>query len=205
MSYKTILPYVGGKQKVVQRLARYFPLGISTLGSPFIGGGSVEVYHAARGVKVIAADACWELATFWEVLLSDPEALVSRLRSKMPFVYPLHPYREALRAVPDDPVETACLIHILMICGFSHIVARAGGSPRSTAKINKYPRGLLERVRQFSCPNLSVECLDCFEFLERYPDLPCTAIRRMRTGLRIYMGSRRICTAGFRMKRGVTH
>ena len=172
MSYKTILPYVGGKQMVVKRLARYFPLNMPALGSPFIGGGSVEVRMAAQGLQVTAADACWELATFWRVLLDDPVALESRLRSMMPIQYPLDPYREALREPPDDPVDVACLFYILIVCGFSHIIRGTGGSPITTQDLNKNPEGLLERVRRFSCPNLSVEHLDCFAFLAKYPDLP---------------------------------
>ena len=173
MSHKTILPYVGGKQAVVRRLAGYFPVGLQALGSPFIGGGSVEVYFAARGVKVTAADACWELATFWQVLLSDPKALADRFRSKVPIQYPLDPYRDALRAVTDDPVETACLLYILIMCGFSHIIAReSGGSPRNTYKINTHRGAKFSKISDFKAPNLSVECMDCFDFLGKYPCLP---------------------------------
>lgn len=136
MSYKTILPYIGGKQKVVSRLARYFPVGLRALGSPFLGGGAVEVYMAARGIRVQAADLCWELATFYQVLLEDPVAVAERFRSKLPIAYPLRPYREALFAKPDDPVETACLFYILIRGGFSHIPARTGGSPHNVRKCN---------------------------------------------------------------------
>lgn len=172
MSHKTILPYVGGKQAVVRRLSRYFPSKPLALGSPFIGGGSVELYMAARGVRVFAADRCAELVDFWQVLLTEPEALVERLRSKMPFAYPIDPYREALhRSV--DPVETACLFYILIQCGFSHIIARdSGGSPRKALERKYGTEKYIRNLRRFSAPNLSVECLDCFDFLEKYHDFP---------------------------------
>ena len=171
MAYQTILPYVGGKQKVVRQLSAFFP-PVAEMGSPFIGGGSIEVFMQAQGVRVVAGDLCRELVVFWQMMTSRPVDVAEIFRSRLPIEYPLDRYREELRSGPDD-LNMAALFYILIECGFSHILARdSGGAPRQTANLNRKAwRSRYARLSRFSAPNLSVYWYDCFEFLERFPDL----------------------------------
>lgn len=171
MSYKTIIPYVGGKQKTVKLLASYFPKGLTEMGSPFMGGGSVEIYMQAKGVRVVAGDALRELCVFWKMMYNYPKKVADGFKNRIPIEYPLDRYREELRGKCSD-LDTAVLFYILIECGFSHILARTGGAPRNTQNINRGGwRSRYARLRRFTAPNLSVYWYDCFEFMRRFPDL----------------------------------
>ena len=171
MSHKTIIPYVGGKQKVVRKLVSYFPDGLTEMGSPFMGGGSVEIFMQAKDVRVYAADLCWELVVFWQMMYSFPTTVAEAFKARIPIEYPLDKYREELRSGPTF-LDTAVLFYILIEGGFSHIIARTGGAPRQIQNLNRKGwRSRYAKLRRFSAPNLSVDWCDCFEFLERFPNL----------------------------------
>lgn len=171
MSHETIIPYVGGKQKAVRNIVSFFPDDLSVMGAPFVGGASVEIFMQAKGVRVYAGDACRELAVFWQRVCDDPVAVAEAFKARLPIEYPLDGYRSELRSGPGD-LDTAVLFYILIECGFSLILARSGGAPRQTRNINRKAwRSRYARLRRFSAPGLSVEHLDCFDFLDRYPDL----------------------------------
>lgn len=173
MSHRTILGYVGGKFYAVKKLARYFPAGLTEMGSPFLGGGSLEVYMAAKGVRVVAADLIEELVVFWQEVLRDGRAVAEMFASYVPIEYPLEGYRQRLLGGQvESRVEQAVLLYILVQCGFSKILNRTGGAPRTVALLNGGQwRSRYAALARFSAPNLSVECLDCFDFMERYPGL----------------------------------
>lgn len=171
MAHQTIIPYVGGKQKVARQLVSYFPKGITEMGSPFIGGGSVEVLQQAKGVQVYAGDRLRELAVFWQMMCSRAVDVAEGFKARLPIAYPLDRYREELLAGTDD-INTAVLFYILIESGFSHILTRTGGSPRNVRTINRRGwRSRYARLRRFLAPNLSVYWYDCFKFLDRFPDL----------------------------------
>lgn len=186
MSHETIIPYVGGKQKAVRQLVSFFPDDLVSMGAPFIGGGSVEVFMQAKGVRVFGGDLCRELAVFWQEMLTRPVAVAEAFKARLPIEYPLDGYRAELRelsrrsacpkgnSIPEraspGALDTAVLFYILIECGFSHILARTGGAPRQTRNLNRKAwRSRYAKLRRFEAVNLSVEHLDCFAFLERYP------------------------------------
>ena len=169
---QTIIPYAGGKQKAVRLITQYFPHDLTEMGSPFIGGGSIEMFMQSQGVQVYAGDACRELCVFWQMMCSRPVAVADAFKERIPIEYPLDRYREELRAAPYD-VDVAVLFYILIECGFSHILAgKSGGAPQQTEKINRGAwRSRYARLSRFSAPNLQVWHFDCFEFLDRFPHL----------------------------------
>ena len=84
LSKKTPLTYPGAKSltknKIVEKLT---DLGARQNGicSPFMGGGSVEIYAAYLGLDVLASDLFEPLIEFWTVLKSEPEQLAYRVFS----------------------------------------------------------------------------------------------------------------------------
>lgn len=68
---KSPIGYFGGKNFAVPNIARHVPRNIDTAICPFIGGGSVELSLAVNGLPVLAGDAYWPVANFWQVIL-DP-------------------------------------------------------------------------------------------------------------------------------------
>ena len=74
------LRYPGGKSRASKILEKYIPLDVSTVVSPFFGGGSFENHLALKGVEVIGYDLCQSLVDFWEYFLSDRPRLFRRFR-----------------------------------------------------------------------------------------------------------------------------
>ena len=72
---KSPLRYPGGKTRAVKHILPHFPEDMKELCSPFLGGGSIELALASKGVKVHAYDIFEPLVCFWKHLIENPEAL----------------------------------------------------------------------------------------------------------------------------------
>jgi DNA adenine methylase len=80
---KTPIRYAGGKSKAI-KIITPFVEDINKIVSPFIGGGSLEVYWASMGKEVIGYDLFDVLVNFWDVLLKNKEELVEKLKEITP-------------------------------------------------------------------------------------------------------------------------
>jgi DNA adenine methylase len=80
---KTPIRYAGGKSKAVKIITPYVK-DIDKIVSPFIGGGSLEVHWASMGKEVIGYDLFDVLVNFWNVLLSNRDELVLKLKEIVP-------------------------------------------------------------------------------------------------------------------------
>ena len=80
---KTPIRYAGGKSKAI-KIITPFVKDVTKIVSPFIGGGSLEVYWASMGKEVIGYDLFDVLVNFWNVLLTNKEALVKKLKQIQP-------------------------------------------------------------------------------------------------------------------------
>ena len=78
------LRYPGGKTRGIAHIVRYFPKGITEMMSPFFGGGSVELFMTAQGVKVTGYDVFTSLVEFWQCLLESPSALAKEIEKWYP-------------------------------------------------------------------------------------------------------------------------
>ena len=72
---KTPLRYPGGKSRAVKTILEFIPEDCGELCSPFLGGGSVELALAERGVKIHGYEGFKPIVWFWQALLDDPERL----------------------------------------------------------------------------------------------------------------------------------
>lgn len=75
---KTPLRYAGGKSRAIKSITPFIT-GNQKIVSPFLGGGSMEVYWASLGIKVYGYDIFDALVNFWQVLLSSPNQLADKL------------------------------------------------------------------------------------------------------------------------------
>jgi DNA adenine methylase len=66
---KSPLRYPGGKTRGVKEIIKYFPPGLNRLCSLFLGGGSIELELANKGVEIFGYDIFEPVVTFWQVLL----------------------------------------------------------------------------------------------------------------------------------------
>jgi len=169
---KTILRYAGGKSRAIKQITPYVE-DYETIVSPFLGGGSLEVYWAAMGKKVIAADVFDILVNFWNVLLSDPDTLADELSKISPTSEEYKVIKEALMHTPQvqsmlrdwktnfykreeaelEPTTLAAYYY------FNHNTSYGPGFLGWPSKIymnqKKWDK-TIAKVRAFSSPNLSV-------------------------------------------------
>jgi DNA adenine methylase len=80
---KTPLRYAGGKSRAIKIITPYV-INEEKIVSPFMGGGSLEVYWASIGKKVIAYDVFDVLVNFWNMALNHNTELVNKLKTITP-------------------------------------------------------------------------------------------------------------------------
>lgn len=84
-SIKSPLGYPGGKRKLCVLLDEYLPKGLTNMVSPFMGGGSVELYCTGKLIHVEAYDNFEPLMNFWKFFIEDSKKLIDFVRT----IYPL--------------------------------------------------------------------------------------------------------------------
>jgi DNA adenine methylase len=77
----TPLRYPGGKSRAVKVILPLIPEDCGELCSPFLGGGSIEIAAAERGMTVHGYDLFAPLVWFWEEILTRPDKVSRRART----------------------------------------------------------------------------------------------------------------------------
>jgi len=80
---KTPIRYAGGKSRAIKIISPYLD-NETKIVSPFMGGGSLEVNWASKGIEVIGYDLFDVLVNFWNVLKNNKEELVKKLKTISP-------------------------------------------------------------------------------------------------------------------------
>lgn len=75
------LRYPGGKSKASKILSEFIPEDVTSVVSPFFGGGSFENFLALRGKKVRGFDLCEPLVDFWNAYLHRKDEVFTRIRA----------------------------------------------------------------------------------------------------------------------------
>lgn len=74
------LRYPGGKTKASKILNQFVPSSVTSVVSPFFGGGSFENFLALQGKQVRGFDLCAPLVDFWQAYLTNKALVFERLR-----------------------------------------------------------------------------------------------------------------------------
>lgn len=80
---KTPIRYAGGKSRAIKIISPYLD-NETKIVSPFMGGGSLEVNWASKGIEVIGYDLFDVLVNFWHTLLNNRTELVKKLKEIQP-------------------------------------------------------------------------------------------------------------------------
>ena len=134
---KSPLRYPGGKSRAVKQILNFLPPELDSLCSPFVGGGSVELALAARGVKVRAFDAFVPLVNFWRALLADSSKLAHLVQQYYPMDKKTFYELQKRHVEIEDTDESAATFFALNRCSFSGTTLSGGmspGHPRFTEK-----------------------------------------------------------------------
>jgi DNA adenine methylase len=161
MTNKSPLRYPGGKSRAVRRILPYFPRNEIGVVSIFLGGGSVELALCELGKFVRAYDNSYDLVTFWEMVLRDPDGLARRVESLLfPKLQQLHSrfFRRLQSGIGliDDPRDRAACYFLLNRASFSGST-QAGGM---STHIDRLTPSSIEKMRNFRCDNMTVSCQD---------------------------------------------
>jgi DNA adenine methylase len=81
---KTPIRYAGGKTRAIKHIIPYFPKDLKNVISPFMGGGSLEVYLTNLDINVHGFDIFKPLVTFWDEMINNNENFVNFLRTIEP-------------------------------------------------------------------------------------------------------------------------
>lgn len=186
MKQKTVLRYAGGKSRAIKKITPFVE-PYDTIISPFIGGGSLEVHWASMGKKVEGSDVFDLLVNFWDMLLNNNEELVSELKKITPNVEEYKEIKEKLIQTPqvqqmlkewktdfylrvpsaiDGPTLAAYYY-------FNHNCSYGPGFLGWASKIymnqKKWDK-TIDKIKNFSCPSLSVTHRGFEEAIQSNPD-----------------------------------
>ena len=167
-----MLRYPGGKQRAIKILAEYIPPSERHMCSPFLGGGSFELYCAsALGMSVSGYDNFTPLTEFWQELLSRKNQLADKAESFLPILgrddfYELQRKQSHLRG----KLNRAAAFYVINRASFSGCTLSGGMSPGHP----RFTPSAVTRLRQFPSSqikaNFSVEKKDFADSIRMHPD-----------------------------------
>ncbi len=150
------LRYPGGKSRAVKTILAFIPQHVCRVCSPFMGGGSIELALAAKGVQVYGYDNFEPLVTFWRVLLQNPKGLMKVVQRYYPLptsrFYALQKKYHRLK----NKTHQAAVFYALNRASFSGTTFSGGMSlehPRFTQKS-------IDKLQDFKVNNLQVAKAD---------------------------------------------
>jgi DNA adenine methylase len=154
-SQGAVLRFPGGKYRVRQQMAQFFPIG-AHIYSGFFGGGHVELTLGGRGHTITAFDAFAQLVNFWKIALTAAEELADYIqlhylgKVTRELFYDL---QRQLRRFPTG-FEAAAKYFVINRCSHSGTTLSGGYSGQ------RFNACAVDRLKKFSCPGLTVECVD---------------------------------------------
>lgn len=182
---KSPLGYLGGKSRLVEQIRAYIPPDIPMLVSPFVGGGSVEIDQAMRGVRVKAYDAFSPVACFWHYQLHNKQMLFSEVSRYLPTVTQQR-FERLQREIQTRPwsIEKAAGFFVLNRVSFNYLGLAGGmrvGAPRFNATN-------VRKIIDFDVPGFTVERADFRTSIPANPSafLYCDPPYALGTGSKLY-------------------
>lgn len=175
------LRYPGGKSKASKILNDFIPSDVTSVVSPFFGGGSFENFLALRGCNVRGFDVCGPLVDFWNAYLNRKEEVFTRIREMSAEILDPRfygeidkPTRQEQRAIfsnwkeialnSDDEFERGVCYFALNRCAFSGLTLIA--SPMSTVNIEKkFSLKAIDNLEKINFGVNSVEYKSCFDVI----------------------------------------
>jgi len=187
---KTPLRYPGGKSRAVKTILPYIPADCKEMCSPFIGGGSIELAVASRGTSVYGYDAFRPIVWFWKALLDNPQSLAEisdSFRHTKDYIHKGNVERkkglpkkdflkfreeikkELQKSNPKFSYDLAAKVYAINRSSFSGATLSGGFSER--ASYARFTDSSIDRIKNFSQPNLKVDCLDFRDSIKKHPDM----------------------------------
>lgn len=163
---KPVLRYPGGKTRAVKLIISLIPPNITQLCSPFIGGGSVELACATRGITTTTYDLFLPLVEFWQHLLSEPERLAREIEKYYPLPKAQFYELQKIQHNLDTRLKRAAVFYVLNRCSYSGATLSGGMSPDHP----RFTNSSIQRIRDFHNPNIQVHQMDFQDSIPLHKD-----------------------------------
>lgn len=164
---KSPLRYPGGKSRAVKRILPFIEGKTTELLSPFVGGASIEIAAAQKGIKVYAYDIFTPLVHFWQQLLLDANKVADKVNEYFPLKKEDFYVLQKKLKLSEDPIEIASLFFVINRCSFSGTTQSGGMSPNHP----RFNQASIQRLRDFLCENMEVSLGSFEQSLKKYPSM----------------------------------
>lgn len=167
---KSPLRYPGGKSRAVKIVTELIPPDVTELVSPFVGGGSIELACAARGMRVYGYDVFRPLVAFWQLLLADADRLADLVQQYFPLTRDRFYELQSLHK--DEASELQGVLFFVLNRGSFSGTTLSGGCSEQSVR-DRFTQSSIDRLRRFKTfgeiKNFSVEFADFQDSLSRHP------------------------------------
>ncbi len=171
------LRYPGGKSRAVpileSLLLQEYPTQ-KTLLSPFLGGGSFELFLLTKNYTVLANDRFTPLYTFWKKLKEQPADLQTAIRRYKPMSKEL--FLSLRQSIQTDTDELTIAAKYFAINRSSFSGATFCGGYSSEAGEKRFTESSIEKLGTVALTQFSVSNLDWSAFLSRHPQTASTVL-----------------------------
>jgi len=157
--------YHGGKGKCSKRVLEIIrDQNPVRLVAPFLGGGSIEIAVADRGIPVLGFDSFDLLTNCWEHVLNDSAALAEAARNFYPITQKQFRYMQRHIDDETDPFQLAVQFFVINRASYDGLTLSGGFSG------DRFTLSSIAKLRSFGCPLLNVQCQDFRETLHQFPN-----------------------------------
>jgi DNA adenine methylase len=154
------LRYAGGKSLAVGFILELLPDDVTTVASPFFGGGSIEIALSRDlGLEVHGYDIFDLLVNYWQHQINEPEKLAQRLREIEPAKDSYNAVKKVLKSHWDgiDRIENS--LDLAAIYYFNHNTSYGPhflGHPSSVYLQERRYESMIDKVEGFRPGKLTV-------------------------------------------------
>lgn len=158
------LRYGGGKSLAVGTIIEKIPTDIKRVISPFFGGGSVEICLAKElDIQVIGFDIFYWLTNYWDIQIHQQDKLYEELSKLRNTKEEYNKIRDIIKPIwnkdKDYLFSKYSKLELAVLFYFNHNLSYGPGFPgwfSSNYLDDKKYKSMLEKVKNFKCPNLEV-------------------------------------------------
>lgn len=168
---KSPLRYPGGKSRAVEFLFKYVPKKTTEMCSPFIGGGSFEIFCAQKGIRVYGYDNFQPLVDFWQWLLKDSNRLADAVEKFHPISREDFYKLQKKHIESKNSFERAVMFYVLNRASYSGSTLSGGMASGGMDDNPRFTKSSIERIRKFKLKIFSVEFNDFKKSIPKHSDI----------------------------------
>jgi len=166
------LRYPGGKTRAVKHILPHFPENVKRVCSPFVGGASLELALAKKGVEVYGYDLFWPLYNFWHCAANHNKELVHEVYKLKPLTKEKFLHLRKLLAAYQHyrviDVNYAAAYYAINRSSFSGGTLSGGFSRQAEEK--RFNENAIKRLSNYEEPNFKAGYAPFEVSLEKHKD-----------------------------------